>query len=118
MNVLMYYECLTGGVLATQSYPKKLSWGTVGPSVGALGRLSAAHMAFLGRFWRVFGDLGAIAVDLGSNLVDLGAILVDLGSNFVDLVSEQREARRLARRASKIRTCKRTQEMQALKGKR
>ena len=100
----MYYECLTGGVLAPQTYPKKLSWGTVGPSVGDLGRLSAAHMAFLGRLWRVLGDLGAIAVDLGSNLVDL--------------VSEQREARRLARRASKIRTCKRTQEMQALKGKR
>ena len=75
-------------------------------------------MALLGRLGSVLGDLGAIAVDLGSNLVDLGAILVDLGSNFVDLVSEKREARRLARRASKIRTCKRTQEMQALKGKR
>ena len=96
MNVLMYYECLTGGPLATQDRSQN--------SVGALGRLSAAHMAPLGRLWRVLGDLGAIAVDLGANLVDL--------------VSEQREARRLARRASKIRTCKRTQEMQALKGKR
>ncbi len=67
------------------SYPKKLSWGSVGLSVGALGRLSDAHMAFLGRLWRVLGDLGAIAVDLGSNLVDLGANLVDLGLNFVDL---------------------------------
>ena len=114
----MYYECLTGGVLPAHALSQKPPWGTVGPSVGALGRLSAAHMAFLGRLWRVLGDLGAIAVDLGSNLVDLGAILVDLGSNLVDLVSEQREARRLARRASKIRTCKRTQEMQALKGKR
>ena len=100
----MYYECLTGGVPGLQKRCQKPPWGTVGPSVGDLGRLSAAHMAFLGRLWRVFDDLGAIAVDLGSNLVDL--------------VSEQREARRLARRASKIRTCKRTQEMQALKGKR
>ena len=82
----MYYECLTGGRLATQKRFSKPPWGTVGPSVGALGRLSAAHMAFLGRLWRVLGDLGAIAVDLGSNLVDLGAILVDLGSNFVDLM--------------------------------
>ena len=114
----MYYECLTWGFVVSQKRSQKLPWGTVGPSVGDLGRLSAAHMAFLGRLWRVLGDLGAIAVDLGSNLVDLAAILVDLGSNFVDLVSEQREARRLARRASKIRTCKRTQEMQALKGKR
>ena len=86
--------------------------------MGDLGRPLVAQMVLLGCLWRVLGDLGAIAVDLGSNLVDLGAILVDLGSNFVDLVSEQREARRLARRASKIRTCKRTQEMQALKGKR
>ena len=114
----MYYECLTGGPWHPTSHPKKLSWGSVGPSVGALGRLLAAHMAFLGRLWSVLSDLGAIAVDLGSNLVDLGVILIDLGSNCVDLVSEQREARRLARRASKIRTCKRTQEMQALKGKR
>ena len=68
-----------------RSRPKKLSWGSVGLSVGTLGRLSAAHMACLGRIWRVFGDLGAIAVALGSNLLDLGAILVDLGSNFVDL---------------------------------
>ena len=67
------------------SRPKKLSWGSVGPSVGALGRLLAAHMAFLGRLWSVFGDLGAIAVALGSNFVDLGAILVDLGSSSVDL---------------------------------
>ena len=100
----MYYECLTGGPVRPQKRSQKPPWGTVGPSVGDLGRLLAAHMAFLGRLWRVLGDLGAIAVDLGSNLVDL--------------VSEQREARRLARRASKIRTCKRTQEMQALKGKR
>ena len=100
----MYYECLTGGVPGPHELSQKLSWGSVGPSVGALGQLSAAHMAFLGRLWRVLRDLGAIAVDLGANLVDL--------------VSEQREARRLARRASKIRTCKRTQEMQALKGKR
>ena len=109
----MYYDCLTGGVLATQKRLLKPPWGTVGPCVGALGRLLAAQMALLGRLWRVLGDLGAIAVDL-----HLGAIVVDLGSNFVDLVSEQREARRLARRASKIRTCKRTQEMQAPKGKR
>ena len=85
MNVLMYYECLTGGPVGSQKCSEKLSWGSVGPSVGALGRLSAAHMAFLGRLWIVLGDLGAIAVDLGSNLVDLRAILVDLGSNFVDL---------------------------------
>ena len=85
MNVLMYYECLTGGPWHPTSHPKKLSWGSVGPSVGALGRLSAAHMAFLGRLWRVFGDLGAIAVALGSNLLDLGAILVDLASNLADL---------------------------------
>ena len=77
---------------------------TVGLSVGDLGRCLAAHTSLLGRPGRVLGDLRAIAVDLGSNLVDL--------------VSEKREARRLARRASKIRTCKRTQEMQALKGKR
>ena len=106
----MYYECINvlrmsyWGPIKCPKVIRKLSWGTVGPSVGALGRLSTAHMALLGRLWRVLGDLGAIAVDLGSNLVDL--------------VSEQREARRLARRASKIRTCKRTQEMQALKGKR
>ena len=49
--------------------------GTVGPYVGALGRLLAAHMAFLDRLWNVLSDLGAIAVDLGSNLFDLGAIL-------------------------------------------
>ena len=100
----MYYECLTGGLVPTQERSQNRLAGTVGPSVGALGRLSAAHMALLGRLWRVLGDLGAIAVDLGANLVDL--------------VSEQQEARRLARRASKIRTCKRTQEMQARKGKR
>ena len=77
------YECITNVLRGARgrptSSPKKLSWGTVGPSVGALGRLSAANMAFLGRLWRVLGDLGAIAVDLGSNLVDLLAILVDLG---------------------------------------
>ena len=81
MDVLMYYECLTGGPLATHSRSQNRLAGTVGPSVGDLGRLSAAHMALLGRLWRVLGDLGAIAVDLGSNLVDLGAILVHLGSN-------------------------------------
>ena len=81
----MYYECLTGGVLTLQERSQNRLAGTVGPSVGDLGRLLAAHMAFLGRLWRVLGDLGAIAVDLGSNLVDLGAILVNLGSNFVDL---------------------------------
>ena len=81
----MYYECLTGGVLTPQNRFQNHLAGTVGPSVGALGRLLAAHMAFLGRLWRVFGHLGAIAVDLGSNLVDLGTILIDLGSNFVDL---------------------------------
>ena len=86
--------------------------------MGALGRSLVAQMALLGCLWRVLGDLGAISVDLGSNFVVLRSILVDLGSNLIDLVSEQREARRLARRASKIRTCKRTQEMQALKGKR
>ena len=78
MNVLMYYECLTGGGLRPQNRSQKLSWGTVGPTVGDLGRLSAAHTAPLGRLWRVSGDLGATAVDLGSYLVDLGAILVDL----------------------------------------
>ena len=83
----MYYECLTGGVLPAHALSQKPPRGTVGPSVGALGRLSAAHMAFLGRLWRVLGDLGAIAVDLGSNLVDLGVILIDLGSIFVDLSS-------------------------------
>ena len=81
----MYYECLTGGPLAAQDRSQNRLAGTVGPSVGALGRLSAAHMAPLGRLWRVLGDLGAIAVDHGANLVDLGAILIDLGSNFVDL---------------------------------
>ena len=100
----MYYKCLTGGILGPQERLQNPAWGTVGPSVGDLGRCLTAHMGFLGRHWHVLGDLGAIAVELGSSLVDL--------------VSEQREARRLARRASKIRTCKRTQEMQALKGKR
>ena len=106
-----------GGPRFPKVMPKTIL-GDCWTPVGAPGRLLAAHMAFLGRLWRVLGDLGAIAVYLGANLVDLGAIVVDLGSNFDDLVSEQREARRLARRASKIRTCKRTQEMQALKGKR
>ena len=69
------------------SRPKKVSWGTVGPSVGALGRLSAARIALLGRLWRVLGDLRAIAVDHGSNLVDLGVILIDLGLNLVPLRS-------------------------------
>ena len=87
MNVLMYYECLTGGPVRPQKRFLKPPWGTVGPSVGALGRLLAAHMAFLGRLWRFLSDLGAIAVDLGANLVDLGANLVDLGSNLVDLGS-------------------------------
>ena len=85
MNVLMYYECLTGGPLATQDRSQNRPWGTVGSSVGVLGRPSVAHMALLGRLWRVLGDLGAISVDLGSSLVDLGAILVNLDSNFVDL---------------------------------
>ena len=71
--------------MPTQERSENPPWGTVGSSVGALGRLSAAHMAPLGRRWRVLGDLGAIAVDHGANLVDLGAILIDLGSNFVDL---------------------------------
>ena len=88
MNVLMYYECLTGGPWGTKKRFSKRPWGTVGPSAGDLGRLSAAHMALRGRLWRVLGDLGAIAVNLGSNLVDLGAILVDLGSSFVDLLRE------------------------------
>ena len=70
-----------------QERSQKPPWGTVGPSVGALGRLSAAHMAFLGRLWRFLGDLGAIAVDIGSNLVDLGVLLVDLGSNLIDFGS-------------------------------
>ena len=67
----MYYECLTGGPRATQDRSRNRLAGTVGPSVGALGRLSAAHTAFLGRLWRVLGDLGAIAVDLAANLIDL-----------------------------------------------
>ena len=69
----MYYECLTGGLVPTQERSQNRLAGTVGPSVGALGRLSAAHMALLGRLWRVLCDLGAIAVDLGSNLVDLAS---------------------------------------------
>ena len=87
----MKYECINvlrmsyWGPVANPLRSQNRLVGTVGPSDGALGRLSAAHMALLGRLWRVLGDLGAIAVDLGSNLVDLGAILVDLGSNFVDL---------------------------------
>ena len=81
----MYYECLTGGRLGAGIRSYFPPWGTVGPSVADLGRLSAARMALLGRLWRILGDLGAIAIDLGSNLVDLGAILVDLGSNFADL---------------------------------
>ena len=96
----MSYWGVPGSQERSETHPRE----SVGPSVGDPGRYLAAHMALLGRLWRVLGDLGTIAVDLGSNLVDL--------------VSEQREARRLARRASKIRTCKRTQEMQALKGKR
>ena len=83
MNVLMYYESYWGPIGCPRGDPKKPPWRTVGPSVGALGRLSDAHLAFLGHLWRVLGDLGTIAVDLGSNLVNLGAILVDLGSNFV-----------------------------------
>ena len=82
MNVLMYYECLTGGRFTTQKRFLKPPWGTVGPSVGALGRLSAAHMALLGRLWRVLVDLGANLVDLGSNLVDLRLNLVPLRRRF------------------------------------
>ena len=67
MNVLMYYECLTGGPWLPATAPKTV----LNSSVGALGRPSVAHMALLGRLGSVLGDLGAIAVDLGSNLVDL-----------------------------------------------
>ena len=87
MNVLMYYECLTGGILAPEKRSQKPPWGTVGASVGALGRCLAAHTAFLGRLWRVLGDLGAISVDLGSSFVVLRSILVDLGSNLIDFGS-------------------------------